>query len=99
VTLPLVLELAMHGYGSAVAPGQKKLGRHTEQLRAAPNKPGTHAQLLSCALPTSAEEFGLPVCLLSDISSAVAVVLPLSLAVPSALKKDTDDCRGVTSAS
>jgi hypothetical protein len=57
-TRPRVLELAMHGYCSAVAPGQKKLGRHTEQLRAAPNKPGTHAQLLSCALPTGAEEFG-----------------------------------------
>ena len=48
----------MHGYGSAVAPGQKKSGRHTEQLRAAPNNPGTHVQLLSCALPTGAEEFG-----------------------------------------
>jgi hypothetical protein len=41
----------------------------------------------------------LPVCLLSDVESALAVVLPLSLAVPSALKKNTDDCRGVSSAS
>jgi hypothetical protein len=41
----------------------------------------------------------LPVCLFSDVASALAAVLPLSLAVPSALKKNTDDCRGVASAS
>ncbi len=41
----------------------------------------------------------LPICLLIDIENALAVVLPLSLTVPSALKKNTDDCRDVSSAS
>ena len=41
----------------------------------------------------------LPVCLWSDVTSALAVVLPLSLAVPSQLKKTTDDCVGRIDAS
>ena len=41
----------------------------------------------------------LPICLLIDIESSLAIVLPFSLAVPSAIKKNTDDCRDFSSAS
>lgn len=40
----------------------------------------------------------LPVCLWSDITAAVAAVLPLSLAVPSQLKKRTPECQGALDA-